>query len=162
MSNLTVVERFEAKYIPEPNSGCWLWTANIFPNGYGQFRVSKDPEKRCEGAHRVSYQLFRGSIDDGMCVCHRCDMRSCVNPDHLFLGTKGDNNRDAATKGRSRWKENRPTENILRRSNHPMALLSDGDVEVIRASSETSSKLAKKYGVSYTHIWRIRTNRSWT
>lgn len=87
---------FEAFYIPEPMSGCWLWIGGVsYPPGYGRMT-------RGQYAHRVSYEIHRGKIPVGMHVLHRCDNRLCVNPDHLFLGTQSDNMRDMMAKGRGR------------------------------------------------------------
>lgn len=71
---------------------CWEWTGSLFPNGYGQFRNKK--------AHRISYELTIGSIPKGRFVLHKCDNKSCVNPNHLFLGTMADNMTDKIEKGR--------------------------------------------------------------
>lgn len=98
----TPLERFEEKYIPEPTTGCWLWNAFINPAGYGHFSTNLSGRWKNERAHRASYELFIGPIPDGMCVCHACDTPACVNPDHLFLGTRGDNNTDRGRKGRGR------------------------------------------------------------
>ena len=81
---------------PEPNSGCWLWIRGRMGTGYGE---TWDGQKVLR-ANRVAWQLFRGPIPPGMCVLHRCDVRSCVNPAHLFLGTIKDNALDASRKGR--------------------------------------------------------------
>jgi hypothetical protein len=78
------MDRFEAKYIPEPNSGCWLWIAAIDPqNGYGRFGDWQDGRTRSFWAHRLSYELYVGPIPDGLVIDHLCRTRCCVNPDHL-------------------------------------------------------------------------------
>jgi hypothetical protein len=91
--------RFWAKATPEPNSGCWLWTASLRPNGYGMFGIAAGS---VQSAHRVAWELVNGPIPDGLHVLHRCDVRACVNPSHLFLGTRFDNMQDMIAKGR--WK----------------------------------------------------------
>jgi hypothetical protein len=95
-------ERFEEKFIPEPNSGCWIWTAATGGNAryrYGEFSFNGCPEL----AHRVSWILYRGDIPDGLNILHRCDNGLCVNPHHLFSGTQQDNMHDMIKKGRDRF-----------------------------------------------------------
>lgn len=82
--------------------GCWLWNGQIGKRGYGMIGVPKRYGPRIQYAHRVSWRLHRGEIPDGLSVLHRCDNPKCVNPDHLFLGTAGDNIRDCVAKGRQR------------------------------------------------------------
>lgn len=85
----------EEKWIPEPNSGCWLWIASVNNDGYGFFGMGG----RTMSAHRASWILHRGAIPKGKYVLHKCDVRQCVNPDHLYLGTQFDNMRDASIRG---------------------------------------------------------------
>lgn len=96
----TNLQRFEDRYIPEPMSGCWLWTGTIIAarknRRYGIFYVSG----RNIRAHRYSYELLKGPIPNDLMVCHTCDNTFCVNPDHLFLGTNRDNVDDMLRKGR--------------------------------------------------------------
>ena len=78
---------------------CIEWQGPRYPNGYGQVRL---PKQRSRGAHRVAYEQAFGPIPEGMVVCHRCDNPPCVNPEHLFVGTQLDNQRDMRAKGRGK------------------------------------------------------------
>lgn len=82
---------------------CWLWTGHTADGRYGWFWF----EGRGQVAHRVAWKLERGPIPDGLQVCHRCDVTKCVRPDHLFLGTQTDNNRDCLAKGRGNRRTHR-------------------------------------------------------
>ena len=94
----SVKERFDRKYEAVTESDCWLWTSSIDLKGYGQFMIEPGQLPR---AHRFSWELHRGS-PGRFCVLHKCDVRSCVNPNHLFLGTIDDNNKDMGRKQRAR------------------------------------------------------------
>lgn len=78
---------FEAKYIPEPNSGCWLWIGALNPNGYGQLKMPHQAVL----AHRFSYERFNGPLLEGMVLDHLCRQRCCVNPEHLEQVTQAVN-----------------------------------------------------------------------
>lgn len=97
----SMLERFEEKFEPVTESGCWIWTASVHGGGYGLFHTGLQRRKgKMEYAHRVSYELYNGVDPLEEEVCHKCDVTSCVNPSHLFLGSHKDNMEDMMEKGR--------------------------------------------------------------
>ena len=107
-------------------SDCWEWTGARYVSGYGNVRRRDCGEK---SAHRLSYRLFVGEIPQGMYVCHKCDIRSCVNPEHLFLGTALENGQDMANKGRA-WKPAGEVHPMAKASNEQVSALTNGDLSV--------------------------------
>lgn len=138
-------ERFIAQHGKSDN-GCWEWIGHISTVGYGQI---KDRYKT-RMAHRVSWELHRGEIPSGLCVCHHCDNRKCVNPDHLFLGTNAENTRDAVSKGRHAFGERQSK-----------AKLTWEIVNSIRSSTEDARVIAKRLGVAFSTIYRVRSGFNW-
>lgn len=145
-----LIDRFSTKYVID-STGCWLWTAHRAKNGYGVMTVGKRPHAAPMGAHRISWTLHHGPIPDGMLVCHRCDVKHCVNPDHLFLGTAADNLRDMVEKGRS-----------ARGVKHSQAKLTDDEVRAIRRDPRILREVADDYGMSMSMISYIRTGQNWS
>ena len=142
------IDRFSALYIPEPNSGCWLWIGALGRPGYGSFCISKTPTR----AHRASWLLHNGTIPEGQFVLHKCDVPACVNPEHLFLGTGLDNVRDCISKGRAALRRGEANGN---------SKLTEEDVKTIRASKLTAAAIAQDYEVSAVLIHKIRQRRIW-
>lgn len=123
----------------DKSGSCWIYRGE---RAYGYGRVRLSPSTKRTQAHRFAYLVSRGAVPKGLCVCHKCDNRACVNPEHLFLGTVADNNADMIAKGRmrpgARW--DRP--------------LRGHEQAIVRAYKRgaTMGKLARKYGVSRTGI----------
>jgi hypothetical protein len=90
-------QRFDKKYVINEVTDCWEWTAACNNIGYGLFRYNN---QLMRSAHRVSYEIHKGPIPQGMVVCHTCDNPKCVNPNHLWTGTRQDNSKDMTNKGR--------------------------------------------------------------
>lgn len=94
-----VADRLAQRLVKDDTTGCLLWRGSLNEKGYGQIAV--EPGKPGL-THRVAWEIYRGPIPNGLCVLHRCDIPACCNPEHLFLGTKADNNADMIAKGRAR------------------------------------------------------------
>ena len=147
-----LLERFEAKYIPEPMSGCWLWIGGTTKSKWTYGLIwDKGTMRR---AHHVSWQLFRGSIPRGKWVLHKCDNPPCVNPEHLFIGTQFDNMQDMHAKGRAGDCRHLGEQ-------HGCAKLTTAQVKAIRKSRKTQKELAQKYGVRQTNISMILSRQTW-
>lgn len=132
---------------------CWHWIGTIDSVGYGRLMHPKENK-----AHRISWIIHVGQIPKGMKILHRCDLRSCVNPDHLFLGSQSDNVKDMMNKKRNVAKG-------LNGELNPMAKLTSEDVEKmknIRKSTAMSfNKIAKIMGISTMTVYRACTGKSW-
>lgn len=133
------------------DSDCWAWIGPKAAGGYGCIWH----DGRLKKAHRVSYRLNIGQIPSGLCVCHSCDNRRCVNPAHLFAGTHAENNADRDAKGRT----------VLGRkhfgSEHVNAKLSEDDVAAIRSARDTQRAISARFGVSRSLVGLIRQGKRW-
>lgn len=141
----TTQERIDAlleRTVVSPN-GCRLFTGCIQANGYGRATISG----KTDYAHRHMYRLFHGHIPQCIDVCHWCDVRACINPHHLFLGTRADNMADAVRKGRQ-----------AKGTKLPHTKLSDVDKKNItnRArSGEMYESIARDFGICRQHAGQI-------
>ena len=149
----TVAERFWSKVCIAGPDECWLWTAATRRDGYGYIGLG-GRKGGAMAAHRFSYELAHGPIPAGMFVCHTCDVRRCVNPAHLWLGTMFDNIADRDQKGR-----------VRHGSPHPCAKLTEDDVRTIRLLRETAGltyvQIAARYGVDISSIYAIIKRKNW-
>lgn len=153
----------------QKTDSCWLWNAAKDKKGYGLFSVG--PSRNSDGkrrnsmvaAHRFSYELHFGNIAQhdshhGLCVLHKCDNPSCVNPKHLFIGTNLENVQDMDSKGRR-------VVVTTRGSKHPNSILSESQiVEIVRRhriDKVSQLQLSKEYGVCHATINHIFTGRLW-
>ncbi len=137
------IEAFDARYVKH-DSGCWAWTGKRTVDGYGLMSLGK--RGRSATAHRFSWEHHRGPIPDGMCVLHHCDNPPCVNPEHLFIGTRADNVDDMWSKGRG---TRQPAQ----------AKISDDDVVALLAELDAGASgvaTARKYGISQSYVSMIR------
>lgn len=146
-----IIDKLFEKAEYNPDSGCLEWTGYKNQLGYGKIFTNG----RAENAHRISYSICVGEIPDGMCVCHKCDNRACINPSHLFIGTASDNMIDMYQKGRHRRGCG------LIGQKHPSAKLKNEDVLYIRASNEDHKTLAEKFSIRTKHVQQIKAKTTW-
>jgi hypothetical protein len=143
-----IAEKLLARSIPEPNSGCRLWEGNTGTTGYGVVSYNNTSV----GAHRLSWMIHRGVIPAGLHVLHKCDVRECINPEHLFLGTPADNMRDMTVKGRRA---------AVRGSAKWSAKLTEADVLAIRAAVGRYRDIGERYGIGRKYVQDIKSKRRW-
>ena len=134
----------------EKVNGCWEWTGALFKGGYGCVVRNR----KTQGAHRVSYKISVGEIPEKMFVCHKCDNRKCINPEHLFLGTYRDNIDDMVKKKRSLIGENNPSSKLTEKQ-----VLEIRKRYIPRKMS--IRKLAKEYGIVSNAINQIIKRTKW-
>lgn len=150
---------------------CWIWQGTINKSGYGYVNYEGKEVK----AHRASYEIFKEKIKDNMHVCHSCDNRACVNPEHLWLGTPFQNMRDAAKKrrlpGPAKWSEEKKKamkgkikipDNRGEKSG--LSKLKESDIYEIRdllTGGMSLSQIGKKFGMSSGSISRIKNRKRW-
>lgn len=150
MAHPNNIERAMRQVEPDLNSGCWLWAGALSNSGYGRTSLRRKDVL----AHRFFYENLKGPIPPGKWALHKCDTRSCVNPDHITLGTPRENTQEAIQRGR--WRP--PTGEA-----HGNAKLTAQDVRAIRAAPGRTSRkaLAEQFGVSTGTIGDVLRGRGW-
>jgi hypothetical protein len=131
---------------------CWIWQGKKNRQGYGKLWSKEAPGKEVL-AHRASYEAFTGCDPQDQCVLHTCDVPSCCNPDHLYVGTRKDNAEDRVDRDRQ-----------ARGENHGQAQLKAVDVWILReryARKEPLAEIARDLGISYKHAWKIAKGHTW-
>lgn len=150
--DMTNIERFEQKVYPEPNTGCWLWGGAYNYKGYG--KVGQVGHNKFNLAHRYSYFIYNGEFDLKLKVLHKCDNPSCVNPDHLFLGTQHDNIKDMYQKGRAAVGEKVPRSKLDK--NKVIEIR-----ELYASGNHSFSTLSKIYNVGDAAICKVVNKQNW-
>ncbi len=149
--------------IARTDTGCWEWDNDKQRGGYGMFWDGQ----KANSAHRLVYKLLVGPIPDKMCVCHKCDNRKCVNPEHLFLGTSAENSADMVAKNRQAKGDRHGSRLHPERMKPPvgsingMAKLTESDVIAIRNSEKPVSELAKQYGLTHMGMYKVKVGLRW-
>lgn len=138
------------KYISKKENGCWLWIGAKHRQGYGNIGI----KGKAQLVHRVIWEMENGHIPEGMKVCHKCDITSCCNPDHLFLGSQKDNMKDCRIKGRK-------TCNVQATRRAKLTFKQVQEIKKLREEGMTRKELELKYNVSQTCIAKILTGTSW-
>ena len=143
----TLSERLDYYSTLNAETGCRIWNGGTYRGGYGQLNWQGRPRK----AHRLAWEAAYGAPPAHLHVCHTCDTPACVNPDHLFLGTIGDNMADKVSKGRQE-----------RGENHGLAKLTNDQVRAIRSDKRPQKMIAADYGVRPNTVSKIRARKSWS
>jgi hypothetical protein len=137
-----------------PNGDCWIWIGAVNDSGYGKLNANGSQAYR---AHRFSYELIHGRLPKEVCVLHRCDVRRCVRPDHLFEGDRAINNKDTASKGRAKG-------GASKGSAHPRAILDERTVEYIWYLHELdlgATQIARILGHKRSTIKNVLSGTNW-
>ena len=131
-------------------NGCWICTSHA-PNGNGYPQYFENG--KIDYLSRIMYRRKYGNISDGMCACHKCDTPMCINPEHLFLGTRADNNADKVSKNRQACE--------IGEFNSNSKLTEKQIIEIRSIQGMTHRQIAEIYNVSKSHITNIRRNYNW-
>ena len=164
---LVIDGRFWAKIKNSSWASCWPWLAGTDKDGYGNFEIRKDGKFTCERAHRIAWQVWRGPIPPGKCVCHRCDNKACCNPSHLFVDTNSGNMKDRDSKGRQAKGSRHGmygNGHLVAREKSGMHKFTWNDIPMIRLLAVAGASYpftAKRYGVTPNAIGSVVRGKTW-
>lgn len=154
------IDRVMNRIVRVPEAGCWLFTGALNESGYGI--VGKGSRGAgVDRAHRITYQHYVGPIPDSLFVCHHCDVPSCCNPEHLFIGTNDENMRDCRAKGRDAKPPKNPHVVGEVHPGHKLIAAQVLEMRALRAKGHTLRSLADRYGIGDPTVHRITTGKSW-
>jgi hypothetical protein len=146
----STIDRFNTKYILDPETNCWLWTDKIHPSGYGRIGVEVGDKNKMIYAHRFSYENFVGPLNPKLEICHTCNCKSCVNPSHLRQDTHSSNQIDRVYDGNNSYQKLTPEQVI------------EIKIALLNPFYGLITQLAKKYNVNNVTIHDIKTGRNWS
>jgi hypothetical protein len=152
------IAKFYSRVEAIPEAGCKVWLGAVDQCGYGKLTINSEFKR----AHRVAWEMARGSIPKRMLICHRCDNPACVNIEHLFLGDQSVNMRDMHSKKRHMMRDKRWAIGLNHHGeNNPRAKLTAAAVKHIRECDLSAPQLAKQYNIHRNQIYAIRKRESW-
>jgi hypothetical protein len=146
MLNSNIIKSRLLSKIVHVDSGCWIWTGQKSQKGYGVLQIQKKNKIKKYRAHRLSYEVFKEPIPEGLYVCHSCDTPACINPDHLWVGTVQENNADKVAK---------------QRGNTRLSVEKVIEIKKMLAEGYSKYQIAEIYDVHPRTIFDIKTGRTW-
>lgn len=165
--NKPLIERFwESVQVSGPDE-CWMWIAHKQGKGYGRFNANKKPKQ----AHRWIYEYLNGVLPRNVDVCHKCDTPACVNPSHLFAGTRSENMRDCADKGRNAMQTDKYKNHFLgnrtvqpkgeAQGNSKLRAADILEIRSMRTHGISTKQIAEKFSLNEGHVRKIVTGKAW-
>jgi hypothetical protein len=156
---LSIAKRLAKYSSRNDSSGCLEWHGYKDVYGYGVLLVSTDGIQKNKKAHRLSYEQKYGEIEVGKLVCHRCDVRNCIEPTHLYLGTAADNNKDMMLKGR--YRSGKQNNNGEKNPNAKLTIKQVDSIKVLFQYGITQKQIANSLSLHRSTIQRIASGKNW-
>jgi len=136
---------------------CWLWTGAQRGNGYGAIKIAG----KTKSVHRVVYEIaYKQIIPQGLMICHTCDVRNCIKPEHLFCGTHSDNMADCLKKGRRKVPNGKKFLAGELHINHKLTNLDVKNIKLLREEKKSLRFIAERYKIDHSRVWQITKNQS--